>query len=112
METMNQEIAGGQIDTSKLEIDEKRQASTVGYIIGNITIDNDGIWRFYYVGPHNVAGKRYFGNGVVALRNIRELFDVVGSRLNKVKEIYVDKILDLEKEKSDDTTPAKDTSST
>lgn len=66
-----------------------------GYIVGTLTLDSDGVWRMYYVGPHQAMHLFYFGNGYIAFRNIRKLFDIVGSRLNRYKQTYLDKIQEV-----------------
>lgn len=68
------------------------------YIVGTLSLTAEGIWRMDYIGPHpnEARTEMIFGNGTVASRNIRELFDIVGSRLNHVKDIFADKILEIE----------------
>lgn len=93
------------------EVDQTEETipEAIGHVLGTLTVDKDGIFRMYYIGPHNVLGKKYFGNGVVALRNIRELFNIVGSRINNAKPIYIEKILEIENAKLTDE--PKDTDS-
>lgn len=69
------------------------------YIVGTLSIDQDGIWHCSYIGHHKVGKKEYFGNGVESSRNIRELFNIVGSRLNNKKSVYTEKIEEIENAK-------------
>jgi hypothetical protein len=80
-------------ESSKLTQEQPEQK---GYVVGSICIDKDGIWSVYYIGHHKVGKKTYFGNGVESSRNIRELLNIVGSRLNNKKEIYTEKIKEVE----------------
>lgn len=78
------------------------QLETKAYTIGTISIDKDGIFHAHYIGHHDVMGKKYFGNGVVSMRNIRQLLDTLGSRLNKKKDVYTEKIKEIENAKTND----------
>ena len=92
METTNKIIVNGQQTSNNNETNNDLK----GYVIGTISVDRDGIWSVSYIGHHDVMGKKYFGNGVVSMRNIRQLLDVVGSRLNNKKDVYMDKIKEVE----------------
>lgn len=70
----------------------EEEAKAKSYVIGTVSIDADGIFHMHYIGPHFSGNRKYFGNGVVSFRNVRELMDVVGSRLNKAKDLYLAKI--------------------
>lgn len=74
--------------------EEEKQVKS--YAIGTISIDAQGVWHCHYIGHHDVMGKKYFGNGVVSLRNIKQLLNIVGSRLNNKKSTYVKKIEEVE----------------
>lgn len=71
------------------------------YVIGTLSIDQYGIWHMSYVGPHQVGFRKYFGEGVESERNIRMLLEIVGSRLNNAKELYVEKIVEIESKKEE-----------
>lgn len=74
----------------------EEQKEVKAYTIGTISIDADGIWHCHYIGHHEVLRKKYFGNGVVSYRNVREMLDIVGSRLNNKQSVYLDKIQEVE----------------
>ena len=80
----------------------EKELESKAYIIGQISIDRSGVWHVHYIGPHQVLKKKYFGNGVINDLNIRKLLDTVGSRLNKSKGIYLDKIIEVEDVKPSD----------
>lgn len=87
--------------------EEEIQAKS--YAIGTISIDKFGIWHCTYIGHHKVGKKTYFGNGIESRLNIRELFEIVGSRLNNDKSVYMDKITEVENEQHE--IPTSDNSS-
>ncbi len=78
------------------EEQENLENEQKAYVIGQISIDKDGIWHVHYIGYHKVGFRSYFGNGVESARNIKQLLEVVGSRLNKAKDIYTEKIQEVE----------------
>lgn len=69
---------------------------TKAYVIGTLSIDADGIFHMSYVGPHKVGFRRYFGEGVESERNIQTLMKIVASRINRAKDLYVEKIQEIE----------------
>ncbi len=74
--------------------DEQKQLKT--FVVGTISIDANGIWNVHYIGPHIVDKKAYFGNGQDSSLNLRQLLNVVGSRLTRAKDVFVSKIQELE----------------
>ncbi len=81
----------------------EEQAKTKSYVIGTISLDEHGVFHAHYIGYHKVFKKEYFGNGVESRRNIRELLDVVGSRLNNNKDVYMEKIKEVQQNENTET---------
>ncbi len=84
------------------QVDENNSRS---YLLGTISIDEDGIWHVHSMGVHSVDGKQYFGNGVESDRNIRKLFAIIGSRMNNNKDHYL-KMIDEAKNEPTTEQPA------
>lgn len=96
-------------DLPKAMQQDTEQEPVQSYIIGTISIDADGVWRCHYIGHHEVLHRKYFGNGSISSRNIRQMLNVVGSRLNNKKDVYLDKIIEVSNApKSSDTEQVED----
>lgn len=84
--------------------EDKEQKS---YVVGTISIDEYGCWHCHYIGLHETAGKKYFGNGVLSNPNIAKLLITIGNRLFCAKKLYREKIEEVlsAKPKTDELAP-------
>ncbi len=74
--------------------DEQKQVKA--YTIGTISIDANGCFHVHYVGHQKVFRKEYFGNGVESGYNPVTLLYRIASRLLKKKDVYLNKIKEVE----------------
>lgn len=81
----------------------KTSPKDTAHAIGTISLGADGMWHLHYVGYHRVAFKSYFGSGVESSRNLNKLLKIVGSRLEKAKQVYLDKIQEVETQNAETT---------
>lgn len=73
----------------------KEEIERKGYAIGEITMDDDGIWHVAYIGWYKWRGVERFGPWSLSDRNVRRLLDTIGSRLGHKQDVYLGKIKEL-----------------
>lgn len=65
------------------------------YIVGTISVTDQGEWRVDYIGWHADQEGISFRNGAVTLPNVVKLLNFVGLRLRKTQDLFIEKIAEL-----------------